>query len=84
MMCKDLAMATDASAQYNEASKQTRRIALLCPTTHKKLGVVSDTGEWPADLQQWLWCRGCHKEHLIEKKQVEEARAQDARTRTTI
>lgn len=74
-------MTTSASTPHmvNEVSNQTRRVSIRCSITNRKLGVVSSTGEWPTDLRQWMWCRSCHQEHLIEKQQVEEARERDAK-----
>jgi hypothetical protein len=37
---------------------------------------VSQTGDWPAELRLWVWCRGCHTEHEVGRAQIEEARAQ--------
>lgn len=65
--------------QYNE-STQIERVSVFCKKSRKLLARVSLTGEWPAELQQWLWCKGCHMEHLVTKEHIEEARAQDART----
>jgi hypothetical protein len=62
--------------------EQASRIQLKCPTTGKLLARISLSGTWPAELRQWLWCRGCHYEHEITGAQIEEARVQDARAST--
>lgn len=72
-------MTTNASLQYNKASEQAERTPIFCKKTGKLLGRVSVAGMWPAELRQWLWCRGCHCEHEVTREQIEEAR-QDART----
>lgn len=67
-------MTTSTSIRYNEASTQAERVPIFCKKTHKLLGRVTLSGAWPAELRQWLWCRGCHYEHEIGKEQIEEAR----------
>jgi hypothetical protein len=69
-------MVTNASMQYNEASAQTERVPLRCKLTGKMMTRVSLTGDWPADLRQWVWCRGCHREHEVTREHIEEARCQ--------
>ncbi len=70
---------SNASMQYNEASTQLERVSIFCKRTRKLLARVSVAGDWPAELRQWLWCRGCHCEHEITREYIEEVRAQDAR-----
>lgn len=62
----------------NGSSTQAERVPIFCGQTHKLLGRVTLSGLWPAELRQWLWCRGCHVEHEITREQVEEARMQGA------
>lgn len=72
-------MTTSSPIQYNGANEQAERVPIFCKTSKKLLGRVSLTGTWTPELRQWLWCRGCHREHEVTREQIEEARAQDAR-----
>ena len=74
-------MVMSASMQYNEASTQVERVPVRCPVTHRLMTRVSCTGDWPADLRMWMWCRGCHGEHEVTREQIEKARADGRRTR---
>jgi len=71
-------MVANTSMQYNGASTQIERIPLRCPLTGKMMIRVSRTGDWPAELRQWVWCRGCHTEHEIGREYIEEARTHNA------
>lgn len=75
---------TSPIVQYNESSTQVERIPVFCKKTRKLLTRVSPTGEWSTDLRQWSWCRGCHMEHEVTRADIEEARAQDARAKSTL
>lgn len=55
------------------------QIPLRCSLTGKMLARISDVGTWPTELQLALWCRNCHREHVVTSVEVEKARAQDAR-----
>lgn len=41
-----------------EQTQAPERAPLTCEQTHKLLGRVDTQG-------LWLWCRNCHREHLI-------------------
>lgn len=68
-------MMASANMQYNE-SRPLERVSVFCGKSKKLLTRVSLTGEWPVELRQWLWCRGCHMEHEVTSQSIEEARAQ--------
>lgn len=69
--------------KYNRANEQVDRVPIFCKTSKKLLGRVSLIGTWTPELRQWLWCRGCHREHEVTREQIEEARAQDVRAKST-
>ncbi len=68
--------------QYNGDSTQAKRVPLHCKMSRRLMMRVSAAGDWPVDLRQWVWCKGCHVEHEVTKEHIEEARAQDVRRST--